>query len=168
MFTSSIKCEIRHFPVVMAQGRKEMHKKARCTCRVAVLSFSFSSPSWYLKVPSTSCTWSMFFINPLKTLHLRIAKIITNTYLRSATIDWAKRNILGVNTRFFFKVAIYFRQGGPPCNFSLYIYIDLFWRHLGQKLTYESSYCEFTGKFTLSNSTYWKTEKRNEAPRVHM
>ena len=109
----------------------------------------------------------MSFINPLKTLHfLKIGKIITNTYLRSATIHWAKRNVLGVNIRFLFKVAIYFRQA--RFNISSYIYIDLFWRHLAQKLIYESSYCEFTGKSTLSNATYWKTEKRNEAPRVHM
>ena len=78
-------------------------------------------------------------LNPLKTLHLKIGKITTNTYLRSATINWATRNVPGVNIRFFFKVAIYFRQGGLPFNFSSYIYIDLFWHHLALKLTYKSS-----------------------------
>ena len=60
LFTSSIKSEIRHFPSWLCSGCKEMYKKAWCTCRVVVftiqpiafLSFSLSSPSWHLKVPT--------------------------------------------------------------------------------------------------------------------
>ena len=37
VFTSSTKREIRHFHVVIVQWRREMYKKAWCTCKIVVL-----------------------------------------------------------------------------------------------------------------------------------
>ena len=58
LFTSSIKSEIRHFPVVVVQWWQRNVQKAWCTCRVvflpckaiSFLTVSLSSPSWHLKV----------------------------------------------------------------------------------------------------------------------
>ena len=63
LFTSSIKCEIRHFHVVVVQKRaKKCTKKSWYTCKVVVLlikpviflPFSLTSASLDLKVPNVS------------------------------------------------------------------------------------------------------------------
>ena len=66
LFTSSIKREIRHFPVVVVQWRQRNVQKKRdaraellfCLFKLLLfLTFSLSSPSWHLKVPNDSqCT----------------------------------------------------------------------------------------------------------------
>ena len=64
LFTPSTKREIRHFHVVIVQWRREMYKKAWCTCEIVVLLiqtghfFPFSlpspSPSSLFKLPNMS------------------------------------------------------------------------------------------------------------------
>ena len=80
LFTSSIKREIRHFPIVVMEWRKRniqksvMHVQSWCLPiqPVAFLTFSLSSLLWHLKVILKS-----LFIQDHKTIKLTLT--LTNT-----------------------------------------------------------------------------------------